>query len=137
MLYRTFLYGPRRETATSARPCTRANFRNDGAKNRHACKLNPEDREAVSSTADSTRHNRWQLPKKTPSFAMCSIRRDKVRSAFNALRSCVNPSMPNSALNTNTLPFHLKIVIEHFKLPLLHSALSFVAFVFFFSLRDI
>lgn len=58
--YHTSLYGTRWKMATSARPCTRANFRNDATKNRHACKPNPEDSEAVSSTGNT----RWQPLKK-------------------------------------------------------------------------
>lgn len=60
----TFLYEPQWKMVTSAWLCTSANFRNDGAKTRHACKLNPEDSETVSSTGDSPHHTRWQTLKK-------------------------------------------------------------------------
>lgn len=109
MPYHTFLYGPRWKMPTSAWSCTWANFCNDGAKNRHACKMNPKDTEAVSSTGDSTHHTRWQPLKKT---IICN----------------------NSALY-NTPLVHFKMVVapmSHYKLPLLnfqwHFFLTFTAF---------
>lgn len=122
--YHTFFYGPRWKMETSAWPCTRANFRNDGTKTRHACKLNPEDSEAVSSTGNSTRHTRWQPPKKTPSFATCLNQRDMVCSS--TLRSSVNISVPNF-----TSLVHFKTVVasmSHSKLPLLDSGIVLLQF---------
>lgn len=74
-------------------------------------------------------------PQKTPSFAMCSIQRDKPSSAIDALRSCVNTSMPNFTLYPNTLPVHFKTVMElksHFTLPSLHSGRASRSSLYFY-----